>query len=75
MQLSPILLLLLLLQHDFTNNYLGYNTDNGAYYYYQTEANRTYLQTLLDVHAYSKQQQIPYRHALHDSWWYYKGER
>jgi len=58
---------------DFTISHLGYNTDNGAYYYYQTEANKTYLDTLLDVYDYSRQLGIPYRHALLDSWWYYKG--
>lgn len=45
----------------------------GAYYYYLTEANKTYEQTLLDVYAYAQQSGIPYRGVLLDSWWYFKG--
>ena len=33
----------------------------GAYYYYLTEANKTYEQTMLDVKAYADQNKIPYR--------------
>lgn len=53
---------------------LGYSTDNGAYYYYQTEPNKTYEQTLLDVKAYADSENLPYQYVLLDSWWYYKGE-
>ncbi|KAK7089407.1 hypothetical protein V1264_024716 [Littorina saxatilis] len=60
-------------RNDFTNNYLGYWTDNGAYYYYNTEQNKTYQQTMLDVKAYADQVNIPYRYWQYDSWWYYKG--
>ena len=28
-------------------DYLGYYTDNGAYYYYNTEPSKTYEQTML----------------------------
>lgn len=52
---------------------LGYSTDNGAYYYYQTEPNKTYEQTLYDVKDYADAQGIPYKYVLLDSWWYYKG--
>ena len=52
---------------------LGYSTDNGAYYYYLTEPNRTAEQTLVDVSAYAAAQLIPYSYVLLDSWWYYKG--
>jgi len=55
---------------DFTCNYLGYSTDNGAFYYYKTEDKKDYEQTILDIHAETK---LPYRHILLDSWWYYQG--
>ncbi|XP_071097695.1 uncharacterized protein [Haliotis cracherodii] len=59
---------------DQTLNYLGYWTDNGAYYYYHTENNVTdYEQTLIDVKAYSDQMGVPYKYMQLDSWWYYKG--
>ncbi|EDQ89592.1 uncharacterized protein MONBRDRAFT_36925, partial [Monosiga brevicollis MX1] len=58
---------------DYTLSMLGYSTDNGAYYYYQTENNKTYEDTLLDVYDYAQQESIPYRYILLDSWWYYKG--
>lgn len=58
---------------DVTVNYLGYYTDNGAYYYYLTEPNRTYEDTLLDVAVYAQAAGIPYRYFQLDSWWYYKG--
>ena len=61
-------------QADFITNHLGYDTDNGAFYYYNPEKGKTYERTLLDVHAYSKQVGLPYRHVQIDSWWYIKGE-
>ena len=57
---------------DFTVNYLGYSTDNGAFYYYGSEKNKTMEDTILDVHAYAEAAGIPYRYALLDSWWYYQ---
>ncbi|KAK7231925.1 hypothetical protein SO694_00083057 [Aureococcus anophagefferens] len=56
---------------DFTVNYLGYSTDNGAFYYYGSEKNKTMEDTILDVHAYAEAAGIPYRYVLLDSWWYY----
>lgn len=58
---------------DFTTNYLGYSTDNGAYYYYKTEDKKNYEETIIDVKAYADQEKIPYKHWLMDSWWYFKG--
>jgi len=58
---------------DLTVRYLGYSTDNGAYYYYNTENNETYEQTLEGVYQYSVQQGLPYKWILLDSWWYPKG--
>ena len=59
-------------KQDFTNTHLGYNTDNGAYYYYNTGAFANYSEALAAVAAYAQAQGIPYRHVLLDSWWYYK---
>ncbi|KAH8067431.1 hypothetical protein JL721_7542 [Aureococcus anophagefferens] len=56
---------------DFTVNYLGYSTDNGAFYYYGSEKNKTMEDTILDVHAYAEAAGIP-RYVLLDSWWYYQ---
>jgi hypothetical protein len=39
-----------------------------AYYYYNTEVNKTYEETLLDVAAYAAQESIPYRWILLDRW-------
>merc|ERR1719424_1389400 len=58
---------------DETLRTLGYSTDNGAYYYYQPSKGKNYEDTLLDVHKYAVAEQIPYKHALLDSWWYTKG--
>ncbi|XP_052789947.1 uncharacterized protein LOC128224213 isoform X2 [Mya arenaria] len=60
-------------QEDMTIKYLGYYTDNGAYYYYNTEKNKTYEQTMLDVRTYANNKTIPYKYVQYDSWWYYKG--
>jgi hypothetical protein len=58
---------------DITLQYIGYTTDNGAYYYYNTEPGLDYTQTLVDVKAYADREEIPYAYVLLDSWWYYKG--
>jgi hypothetical protein len=55
--------------------FLGYSTDNGAYYYYTTEKNKNYQDTILDIAKDAKAQKIPYRYWLADSWWYYKGDK
>ena len=59
---------------DFITNHLGYDTDNGAFYYYNPLPNKSYYETLLDVHSYSVEVGLPYRHVQIDSWWYIKGE-
>ena len=59
--------------NDFTSTHLGYATDNGAYYYYNP-GNGTYADAMLAVKKQAEVQNIPYRHALIDSWWYFKGE-
>lgn len=57
---------------DVTLVNLQFSTDNGAYYYYHTESNKTYEETILDVHAASLESGIPFRQWLMDSWWYFK---
>ncbi|CAK8679724.1 unnamed protein product [Clavelina lepadiformis] len=61
------------MEADFSINYLGYYTDNGAYYYYHTEEGKNYETTMLDVVEYAKSTDIPYGYLQYDSWWYYKG--
>lgn len=53
--------------------YLGYSTDNGAYYYYNTVPQSNYEDTMLAVAQYAASEGIAYRYWLADSWWYYKG--
>lgn len=55
-------------------SYLGYWTDNGAYYYYHTEPGLNEEQTLLEVKAEADAIGIPYGHFQIDSWWYLKAE-
>ncbi|KAL3880433.1 hypothetical protein ACJMK2_032671 [Sinanodonta woodiana] len=59
---------------DLTINYLGYWTDNGAFYYYNTETNTTYERTMIDVRKYTVVENIPYRYFQFDSWFYPKDE-
>ena len=56
--------------NDITVNYLGYYTDNGGYYYYNTEPGKNYEQTMIDV---EQQIKFPFHYLQIDSWWYYKG--
>jgi hypothetical protein len=51
---------------------LGYWTDNGAYYYYNTFPSLSMQQTILDVLAYWKTLALPVMHLMYDSWWYWK---
>ena len=60
-------------RNDFTNNYLGYWTDNGACYYYNTGTYLNYEDVLLAVKSDADQRGIPFRYVQLDSWWYYKG--
>ena len=56
---------------DLTNHYIGYSTDNGAYYYYNQEPGKNYQDTMLDVHTYLRELNIPIRYSWMDSWRYY----
>jgi len=51
---------------------LGYWTDNGAAYYYQTEGDMNEQDTLLAVKAEAASLGIPYGYFQIDSWWYFK---
>jgi hypothetical protein len=53
---------------DITLQYLGYSTDNGAYYYYNTVPGMNYQQTMLEVKKYADEMKIPYTYLLIDSW-------
>lgn len=59
---------------DVTLQYLGFNTDNGAYYYYNTVPGLNYEETMISVKKYADEVGLPYRYVLLDSWWYFKGE-
>ena len=56
--------------NDITINTLGYYTDNGGYYYYNTESGVNYEQTIIDAAHLIK---LPFQYIQLDSWWYYKG--
>ncbi|CAF3811944.1 unnamed protein product [Rotaria sp. Silwood1] len=58
--------------NDLTINYLGYYTDNGAYYYDNTEKGINYEETIINVYH---QIPLPFHYIQLDSWWYYKGIR
>ena len=57
---------------DISLSHLGFWTDNGAYYYYNTEPDMNYHETLLAVKAYADAENIPYAYMQIDSWWYPK---
>lgn len=46
---------------DWGLQYLGYYTDNGAYYYYNPAPGLNYEQTLVSVKEYAAKEAIPYR--------------
>ena len=52
--------------------YLGYWTDNGAYYYYNYDTNAGYADTLENLVNRYRDEGIPIRYMQLDSWWYYK---
>ena len=62
-------------ESDLSLNYLGYWTDNGAYYYYHTEDGKSYEDTMFDVKKYVDDNHIPYKYLQLDSWWYPKDDK
>ena len=59
--------------NDVATNKLGYWTDNGAYYYYHTMENKSYQDTIVELHQQFKLRNIPVSYIDFDSWWYLKG--
>ncbi|XP_050418345.2 uncharacterized protein LOC126831737 [Patella vulgata] len=57
-------------ESDLTNNYLGYWTDNGAYYYYHPADQQNYEDTVYGVIDYANKLSIPYRYFQYDEWFY-----
>ena len=57
---------------DIVSKYLGYWTDNGAFYYYNYDMAKGYAGTLQELVERYRQEQIPIRYLQLDSWWYYK---
>ncbi len=58
---------------DVTLDYLQFSTDRGAYYYYHTEPDMNYQDTLMTIKEYVDQIGLPIRSWLMDSWFYFKG--
>ena len=58
---------------DITLQYLGFTTDNGAYYYYNTAPGMDYQDTMDAIKLYADSVKIPYHYVLLDSWFYYRG--
>ena len=52
--------------------YLGYWTDNGSFYYYNTEKGMNYEETLLALKKYADELGVPFGYFQIDSWWYLK---
>jgi hypothetical protein len=57
---------------DTVLKYLGYWTDNGAFYYYNYDLTKGYAATLQELVERYRQEQIPIRYLQLDSWWYSK---
>ena len=57
---------------DLLIKYLGYWTDNGAYYYYNYDKSLGYAGTLLALVQRYRQENIPIHYLQLDSWWYQK---
>ena len=58
---------------DVVTNYLGYWTDNGAFYYYNTLPHLNYEDTILEITS-NLSASLPINYINYDSWWYVKGE-
>ena len=56
--------------NDLTIKYLGYYTNNGGYYYYNTKSGMNYEETMVSVFH---ELPLPIHYMQIDSWWYYRG--
>jgi hypothetical protein len=54
---------------DYTNTHLIFNTDHGAFYYYNPGSYGNYSGVLNAVGEYAESVGIPYKGVLLDSWW------
>jgi len=52
---------------------IGYWTDNGSAYFYNTIDDLNYEDTLLAIKQEADELDIPYGYFQIDSWWYYRG--
>ena len=61
-------------ESDATINYLSYWTNQGAFYYYNTEPNKNYADTMIDIYSKTRygETNAPFRSWNYDSWWYPK---
>ncbi len=57
---------------DMLIKYLGFWTDNGAYYYYNYDKSLGYAGTLVALAQHYREANIPIRYLQLDSWWYQK---
>jgi hypothetical protein len=57
---------------DAALRYLGYWTDNGAFYYYNYDPGLGYAGTLAALVQHLRARDVPVRYLQLDSWWYYK---
>ena len=57
---------------DTALRYLGYWTDNGAFYYYNYDPGLGYAGTLAALVQHLRARGVPVRYLQLDSWWYYK---
>jgi hypothetical protein len=55
---------------DETVKYLGYYTDNGAYYFDKNEPGKNFEQTMIDVAGYLHSAKIPAKYLHLDANWY-----
>ena len=60
-------------ERDLTLQYVGYSTDNGAFYYYYQGNHSNYQETIVEVTKYAEKVGLPYAYIQLDSWWYYQG--
>lgn len=58
---------------DHSLNYLGYWTDHGSCYWYNTGGYKDYEELLVAVKENADFEGIPFGYLQLDSWWYYKG--
>lgn len=57
---------------DRVTSYIGYWTDNGAYYYYNPIKGKTLSETLIEVNKHVEEIHLPIQYYNIDSWWYLK---